>query len=253
MRRLMRACAAAVLAVSVTAAAAQPPGGGRGMGGGAVGPAGLMMSKSVQTELKVTDEQADKLKTWGQEAMRKQFQGMRERFESLKELEPAEAAKKRAEYAAEDSKKAYAELADVLKPEQVKRLRQIQVQAAGAMAFAMPEVTDALKPTDEQKDKIKDAAEAYGREARELAQEMGMGGPGGGGGKGERPDPAKRQEFDKKRGALLKEMMAKVEGVLTADQKAAWTSLTGATIDVPKVQAEMQQAMGGMFRKKKDD
>ena len=245
--RLMRLGAAVVLAAGVTAIA-QPPSGGR-MGGG---PANLVGSKTVQEAIKASEEQVGKLKTWGQEYTRKQFEGMKERFAELKELDEADRGKKMAEIQAGASKKAYAELADVLKPEQVARLKQVEVQVAGAAAFSRPEVQTALKLTDEQKDKLKDAATAYGREVRELREEMGLGGFGGGKGGG-RPDPAKQQEFQKKQGAMTKELMTKVDGMLTADQKKAWKELTGDTIDTAKVQAEMQASMMAGMRKKKDD
>ncbi len=248
--RLMRLCAATVLlAGATTAAMAQPPGGGRGgMWGGGVqmGPANLVASKTVLADLKATDEQVEKLKTWSQEYNRKQFEGMRERFQEFQGLDPAEMRTKMAALQAENAKKAYDELATVLKPEQVSRLKQIVVQAAGPQAFAMPEVVAALKPTDEQKDKLKDATDAYRKEVGELRQEMGL---GFGGGKGERPDPAKMAEFQKKNAGMTKELMSKVSAMLTDDQKAEWKKLTGETVDMAKIQADMPRPQ----MKKKDD
>jgi Spy/CpxP family protein refolding chaperone len=246
--RLIRVCAAAVLAAGVSAATAQPPGGGRGgfgggmMGGGA-GPAQLVASKTVQTALKLTDEQVGKLKEWGQEFGRKQFEGMRERFQELQGMEPAERQAKMAGWQAEASEKAYKELAEVLKPEQVARMKQIEVQVAGPRAFTMPEVAKALKLTDDQKDKLKDAQQAMQREVFELMQEAGFR-------PGERPDPAKMQEVNKKRAGLEKEFMAKAREALTAEQQDAWKGVIGEPVDVAKVQEESRPQFP---RKKKDD
>ena len=254
--RVMRLCAAAVLMAGV-AVAAQPPGGGRGGmqrgGGGNLGPANLVSSKTVLDDLKATDEQTGKLKTWAGEWGKKQFETMKDRFQDLQGMEPAERAKKMAEWQAEASTKAYKELGEVLKPGQVTRLQQIEVQAAGARAFQMPPVQTALKLTDEQKDKLKDAADALRKETDELRQEMGLGGGGPGGGKGARPDPAKQAEFDKKSAGMTKEFMGKVDGMLTADQKTAWKGLTGDAIDVAKVSSEARAAMMAQFQRKKDD
>ena len=245
--RLVKLCAAAVLVAGMSAAVAQQGGRGGMMGGG---PAGLVGSKTVQEAIKASEEQVGKLKTWGAEFSRKQFEGMRERFQELQGLDRAEMGKKMAEIQAETAKKAYAELADVLKPEQVARLKEIETQVAGPMALTRSDVQTALKLTDEQKGKLKDAADTFQKEVMELRQEMGLGGRPGQGGGG-RPDPAKQAEFQKKQAGMTKELMAKVDGMMTADQKAAWKTLTGEAVDVAKVQGEMA-AMGG-FRKKKDD
>lgn len=241
--RLMRLCAAAVLAAGMSVAAAQPPGGGRGgPGGGMFGQApldGLVNTPTVQTALKVTDEQKDKLKAWG-----KEFAGKaREiRQEKMQGVDRSEWMQKMPEISAAIAKEAYKELETVLKADQVKRLRQVEVQVAGPQAFAMPEVQTALKLTDDQKDKLKDAQQAMQREVMELMQEL----RGGGG----RPDRAKMEEMQKKQAGLAKELMGKVEGMLTAEQMDAWKGLTGDTVDVAKVRDEMPRPM---FRPKKDD
>jgi Spy/CpxP family protein refolding chaperone len=250
--RLTKLGMAAVLMAGATAAA-QPPGGRGGMlqrpGGG--GPAGLLSSKTVLADIKATEEQVAKLKEWGRDFVMKQMSGMRERFQDLQGLGREEMGKKLAEMQAETSKKAYAELADVLKPEQVERLKQIEVQVGIPQSFRMPSVQEALKLTDDQKDKLKDVVESFVNDERELREEMGLGGrPGQGGG---RPDPAKAAEFAKKRGGMLKEMMGKVEAALTAEQKDAWKKLTGDPVDASKIEQEQREAMIANFRKKKDD
>ncbi len=50
----------------------------------------------------------------------------------------------------------------MLKPEQVKRFKQIELQVGGVMAFNQPRVQEVLKLTDEQKEKIR----GIGEEAR---------------------------------------------------------------------------------------
>ena len=98
-------------------------------------------------------------------------------------------------------------MASVLKDEQVKRLKQIDVQVAGTQAFAMPHVQEALKITDEQKEKIRDVGPAV---------VQGAGGtPRGVRHQGVRRREAatarqRREEYDKKLAAINKDVMDKM-------------------------------------------
>ena len=103
---------------------------------------------------------------------------------------------------------------DILKADQVKRLDQLKVQAAGLQAFAKDDVVTALKLTDDQKDKIKTLSDDAAREMRELRQ--------GGGGQG----------AFQKIAAMRKETLDKVQSVLTADQKKTWKDMTGDPFEV---------------------
>jgi hypothetical protein len=232
--------AALVAGLGGLTALAQPPGGrGMGMFGGG-GPAQLINSKTVQQELKIDESQAGKLKEWAREFGAKQREKMRDLFQGGNFDR-----EKFGEIMAEQTKEAYKEIAAVLKDEQVKRLKQIDVQVSGTRAFAMPHVQEALKLTDDQKEKIRDLQQASGKEMQELAQEFGFGRRE----KGERPDPEKMAEFQKKSAAIAKETMTKIESALTADQKTAWKDLTGESVDVAKIQAESRQ----QFQRKRDD
>ena len=232
---------AAAVACVGGAAVAQPPGGGKGFGGGpGGGPAGLLLSKTVRDDLKVTDDQAAKLKTWQAEFGPKMREMMQEK---LKDIPRDEMREKFPEVQAEMAKVTYKELAGVLKSDQVKRLKQIDVQVAGLRAFAVPETAAALKVTDDQKEKLKTVIDESQKDMRDLGEEYGARFPG------QRPtDPDKAKEFDQKAAQINKEAMTKVMAMMTADQKAAFKELQGAPIDVAKVRAE---SMGGGQRKKK--
>jgi hypothetical protein len=105
-------------------------------------------------------------------------------------------------------------LADVLKPEQLTRLKQIEVQQAGERAFTRPGVQAALKLTDGQKEQIKALTEDAAKQRRELFQ--------GGNAQGSRD----------KMTALRKETLDKIQAVLTDDQKKSWKDLTGAPFEL---------------------
>lgn len=259
MRFALRVTTAAVLVAGMAGLTALAQRGG-GFGGGMFGgPLALLRAKSVQSDLNITEEQAGKLKDWAKDygaSMREKIQ------EKMKDLpQGPERFQKMPEIMAEINKETYKELGTVLKPEQVKRLKQIETQAAGARAFAMPDVQSALKLTADQKDKVKDIEQSAAKESRDLREEYGLGfggrGGKGGGGKGKRtrPDPEKMKEFQKKSEAINKDTTSKVMAVLTDEQKKEWQALTGKPFDVAKMQEEMRgqfQGRGG-FRKKKDD
>ena len=98
----------------------------------------------------------------------------RERFQGFQDLSQEQRATKMKEAQAELAKS----LDGILKPEQVKRFRQIELQVGGMMAFGQPRVQEALKLTDEQKEKINDIQKDLQKEMQEMFQGFK---PGGGG------------------------------------------------------------------------
>src|SRR5438045_2753386 len=64
-------------------------------------------------------------------------------------------------------------LADILKPDQLRRFNQIEIQSSGPGAFANnTRVVEALKLTDDQKDKIRSINEDLGASMRDLFQDF---------------------------------------------------------------------------------
>jgi len=171
-------------------------GGGRGMSS-----AMLLGQKSVQEELKLSEDQVKKLQ---------EFQtSQREKFQGLRDLSEDERRQKFQELAKESEKV----VDETLKPEQKKRLKQISLQLQlrqGTRAYSSPEVASALQLTDEQKDKLKTIGEESQKAGRELFQ------PGG-----------DRDEARKKFEELRKQTQEKVMGVLTDEQKSKLKELQG--------------------------
>ena len=204
--RIMSVLAAGLLLVG--AATAQQRAGGFG-GFGSSGLAGMLgQNKQLQDELKMDKDQADKVT----EAITKVREDLRDETAKLRDRNTSDADR------AEIGKKvsdAYAKaLADVLKPEQLKRLRQIENQQAGVNLFTKEDNQKALKLTDAQQESIKDISTDLQKDIRSLS-----GGTGGRGGF----DP----EAQQKRQALQKEAMDAVVKLLNDDQKATLKDLTG--------------------------
>jgi Spy/CpxP family protein refolding chaperone len=217
MRRLIvLALVLGVFALVAGPALTQPPRGG--MGGGATG-AMLLGQKAVQEELKLTEDQIAKVREFGQ----KQAEKMKELFGGGDREKMAEAMKA----AAAEGEKMVKEL---LKEDQAKRLKEIQLQVRGFQAFADEEIQKTLKITDEQKDKLKAIGEELAKDRKELFAGGGFGNP----------------ETQKKMQALNKEANDKATALLTAEQKAELEKLSGKAFDTSKIQL----FGGGGFRKK---
>src|SRR5262249_15113671 len=150
----------AVLTAGLVVVAGAQPGGGFG-GGFARGPAQLVQIKAVQDELKMDEGQVEKVKTWGKDFFTKSAEIFKDagiEFGKGKGgggkggLSP-EMAEKMADATRKVNAAAYKDLEGILKPEQVKRLKQIEYQANVPEIFQNPDVVSALKITDEQKGK----------------------------------------------------------------------------------------------------
>jgi Spy/CpxP family protein refolding chaperone len=206
--------AAGVLALLAQSATAQPPG-GRGMFGG---PGMLLQQKAVQEDLKLDEDQIKKAKDAldkvaeehkdDRAKLRDQNTSMEERAEIMKKITA-------------DTEKA---LKDVLKPEQTKRLNQIQLQVRGVDALNEEEVQKELKLSSEQKEEIKTITDDLRKQRGEVFRSIGG------------FDPEKMAEARKKMEAMNTEAMEKVGKVLKVDQKKSFDDLKGAKFDTSKLQ-----------------
>jgi Spy/CpxP family protein refolding chaperone len=189
----------ALAAVLAAPALAQRPGGGRG---GMMGGPALLANKSVQDELKLTDDQKATIKKIVEErtaAAKKARDDM--------DRDAARAAREKAT-------KALAKVESSLKPAQAKRFKQIQYQVGGAHALASEKVQKELGLKDKQVDEIKDALKTQQTEMQELFR-------------GARGDREKAAEARKKMQELRKKTEAKITKVLTDEQKKKWEEMKG--------------------------
>jgi Spy/CpxP family protein refolding chaperone len=197
--------AIALLAGPARAQPAGTYGPGRGMGGFV-----MLRNKSVQQELKATPEQARKLDALFDDLLAKgqkdaaQLNGLPQKDRRPKFLELQRARR-------EDLHKG---LDGILKPEQIKRFDQIDVQQAGVDAFEMPRVEEALKLTDEQKVRFR----LIGQNMRDSL----LGAIGDFKEVKKDPQAAMGKAIEAQARALAECLAALTEG-----QKATWDDLTG--------------------------
>jgi Spy/CpxP family protein refolding chaperone len=230
-RWLLVMVALVLTAGMLAAAQAQPPGpppgggpgagGGRGfgmMGGGSGGMLRLLEDKAVQTELKLGEEQINQLKD-----IREDMRKMRESSERPNRERFAEIEK---------------QVKDVLEPEQLKRLEQIQLQLRLKMmawrSFAEDDLAGKLGITDDQKEKLKKISDDLGAKMREVF-------PRPEGGQPPRMTDEQRTAGMAKMQELSKAAYEEAIKVLTPEQKEKLDALTGKEVKV-----DTQALMGGM-------
>jgi hypothetical protein len=201
----------ALLAGPALAQQERQRGGGGGRGFGQFGLAGLVQMEPVQKELKLDQEQVTKVK----DAVQKVQAKHQDDFAKLRDLPREEQQPKRQELTRTVNEETLKAISDILKPDQVKRLKQLELQQAGMVAFSRPDVQKALNLTDEQKQKVRSIADAAGQEMRDIFQ----GGAAAG--------------AQEKIAEMRKKTMEKIQGVLTDDQKKTWKELTGEPFAFP--------------------
>jgi Spy/CpxP family protein refolding chaperone len=202
---------AAGLLAAAPVAAQQPGGrggfGGFGGGGGLTGMIG--QSKQLQDELKMDKDQVDKLT----EALTKVREDLKDDLAKLRDRQtPMEERTAIAKKLSDANAKA---VEVVLKPEQVKRLHQIENQQAGLGVFSKEEVQKALKLTDAQKDKLDEINKELQKDLRDLTG----GGAGGAGGGGRGGFGGFNPENITKMADLRKEAMTSAKKALNDEQK----------------------------------
>lgn len=190
MKRLMQfALVAGVVTMAVSPALAQQRqrGGGFGFGGNTIF---LLGQKSVQEELKLSDEQIKKVQGLAEK--------QREMFQNFRDLSQEERREKMQELAKAVDK--------ILQPQQLKRVKQIALQQAGVRAVNDEEVAKSLNVTDEQKEKIRDLQRKSFEEMQGLGRD---------------------EEGAKKRQEIMKATNEKMMAVLTAEQKTKLKEMQG--------------------------
>ena len=219
MRIRLARLAALFLAIGLVAplfAQRQPGGGfGRGMDGSA-----LLSQKSVQEELKLTEDQITKVTAVGKDLREKYADDLKDKDKRQETMKKMGEARTKA-------------LAGILKPEQTKRLHQIEVQVGGLNALTKDDVAKTLSLTEKQ------IADAKGIEddLRKDAGELFKGG-----------DKDKFAETMAKVQTLRKEAATKFISGLSAEQKKAYKELTG-----DEFKGKLEAPTGGRPRPNKTD
>ncbi|MDB5308471.1 MAG: hypothetical protein JWO38_2673 [Gemmataceae bacterium] len=158
----------------------------------------LLRQKSVQDDLKLANADTTKIHDFATRQWKK--------AQEFDKLSPKEQDEKYRELTRENEKF----LAEVLKPEQKKRLDQITMQVAGLMWVTRPELAAAIGLTAEQKKKAKELQkEAHDEAHKILSENVGR--------------ELKAEELKQLREKNRKRLM----DLLTDDQEKKWKELAG--------------------------
>jgi hypothetical protein len=222
-------CAAALALVALIAAAAEAQQRGRGgfFGfGQSRGLVSLAANEAVQKDLGLSGDLVSKLNSLNDEyraARTKEFETAGIDFQNFGNLSNDERQKltdKMNTVSAKLNDEFTPKLKNLLSADQMKRLKQIQVQEQGAGSLLNADVAADLALTDDQKKKLGEVQADYGRKQRELFA-------GGGGGD--------FQERIAKGRELTAERDKKALEVLTAEQKTKYEALKGSPFDVSQL------------------
>jgi Spy/CpxP family protein refolding chaperone len=175
----------------------------------------ILMSADVQKELKLTEAQNEQIQAEMQKAIQS---GM----EKIKDLIGGGGGgrEKIAEFFQSAIKESDKSLRKMLKPDQVKRLDQLKLQADGPRAFKDASLlAEGLEVSAEQKTKIDGIVEGVDKELRKLVGDK-------------RPTTREEiQEMMEKMNKARKEVdgkaMEQILAVLTAEQRERWTAISG--------------------------
>jgi Spy/CpxP family protein refolding chaperone len=232
MQRILFTLALVVAALAVTTASAQQKGRGRGgfgFGGNRqTGLVTLAANEAVQKDLGVSANVVGKINSLRDEynaAQTKEFQSAGLDYQSLQNLsgdernaKMAEFQRKGAEVAAKLNGEFLPKLKALISEDEIKRLKQIQIQAQGSSALLNQDIASDLKLSDEQKKTLTDLGTEYDRKQTELFR-----------GDGD------QQERTAKLRELRTERDGKAVAVLTAEQKEKFTALKGSPFDVSQI------------------
>jgi hypothetical protein len=228
--------AAALALVALVAAAAEAQQRGRGgfgfggFGGQSRGLVSLAGNEAVQKDLGLSGDVVGKLNSLNDDlraARTKEYSTAGIDLQNFQNLSN-EQRQKMQDITTKLNEEFTPKLKDLLSADQMKRLKQIQVQEQGAGALTNADVAAELALTDDQKKKLADVQAEYGRKQRELFT--------GGGDIQERI--AKGRELTAARDKQAVE-------VLTAEQKTKYEALKGSPFDVS------QLGLGGRGRRGK--
>jgi hypothetical protein len=174
----------------------------------------LVFRDKVQEELKLSDEQKDKLL----EKFPEYAQETKKVFDKLPDLKPEEREKAMQSHRQKSHEQLTAFLKDTLKPEQLKRLQQLELQQQGPFALGRPELVEALRITVEQRQQFMGVAQDMQKQIEPLLKEAQSGG-----------NP---QEIRPKVMKIRKDHEGKIEALLSDAQKKQWKEMLGKPFDL---------------------
>jgi hypothetical protein len=174
-------------------------------GGGAF----LVFLDKVQEELKLSDNQREKLL----EVVPEYAQETKKVFDKIADLKPQEGEKEMQSHRQKSHDKLAALLKETLKTKQLKRLQQLELQQQGSFGLGRPEIVKELKITVEQRKQFMGIVQEMQKKIEPLIKEAQSGG-----------NP---QEIRPKMMKIRRDHESKIEAILSYAQKRQWKEMLG--------------------------
>jgi hypothetical protein len=169
----------------------------------------VVFREKVQEELKLSDEQKQKL----DDELQARVQEAMEFLQKLEGLKPEEREKELGEYRPKVHEKLATFVKATFNDDQLKRLRQVKLQLEGAFALGQPDVGKVLKLTDKQRMQFVSVVQDFQKKIEPLIKEAQSNG-----------NP---EEIRPKAMKIRKEHADKIEAILTDAQKMQWKEMLG--------------------------
>jgi hypothetical protein len=176
----------------------------------------LLSNKGVKKEIKLTNEQSDKVQKIVSEVFDKYKLDLRR---ARADRDKEKFAKLAIDSTVETRERVNKALPDILEPDQLKRLKQIQLQVNGLLSFAKPEVQKELKLTGRQKEQIKKIGDGLETDIAEVFKDTSS------------APLRKLPEATRKARTLHDEATRKAVDTLDEEQKKTWKDMTGEKFD----------------------
>ena len=171
----------------------------------AQGDPSIFRNKSVQKELKFTPIQLKKLDAF--------FKELEQRQQKAEQKFADASPQERDRLMGEVVSWSRDQIDKIVKPEQIKRLKQIELQKIGFKAMRIPQVQAELKLTKSQKEKV---VALFNKGEAEFREGITKG----------------SNDVDKLRKDIDARTSAKIFGLLSAEQKSLWKDVLGAPFEV---------------------
>jgi hypothetical protein len=175
----------------------------------------IVFRDKMLEELKFSDKQKEKLLEQFPDHVRETMK----MFEKMKDLKPEEREKEMQSHRRKSHEKLRAFLNETLKPEQLKRLVQLELQQEGPFALGnRPDIVEGLKITDDQRKQFMGVIHEMQKMIEPLIKEAQSGG-----------NP---QEIGPRMMKIRKDHEGKIEAILSDAQKKKWKEMLGQPFDL---------------------
>ena len=191
-----------------------PPGGGPGIDLNGLGARFVIFRGKVQDELELSGNQKTKL----QERLKTTMMETQAFFQKAQDLEPEERGKRMQEFRMKANEQLDAFLKKTLKDDQLKRLRELEMQREGPFAVMQPAVGKELEIMDEQRQQFMTVIRELQKKVEPLMKEMQSGG-----------DPA---NIAPKIHELRRQHAIWLEALLNETQRARWKKMLGKPFEL---------------------